>query len=47
MDTIEKPVQAGVQWSVIESATGLDRDALRALKERIEGSENGSEDGDR
>ena len=47
VDTIEKLVQAGVQWSVIESATGLDRDALRALRQRLEGSENGSEDGDR
>ena len=47
VDTIEKLVQAGVQWSDIESATGLDRDALRALRQRLEGSENGSEDGDR
>ena len=45
--TIEKLVQAGVQWSVIESATGVDRDALRALKQRLEGSENGNEDADR
>ncbi len=43
--TIEKLVQAGVQWSVIESATGVDRDSLRALKQRIEEAENGSEDG--
>lgn len=47
VDTIEKLVQAGVQWSLIESATGVDRDALRALKQRLEGSENGNEDADR
>lgn len=44
VDTIEKLVQAGVQWSVIASATGVDRDALRALKQQLEGSENGNED---
>ena len=47
VDTIEKLVQAGVQWSVIESATGVDRDALRALKQRLERPEIGSEDTDR
>ncbi len=45
--TIEKLVQAGVEWSVIESATGVDPDALRALKQRLEESENGNEDADR
>ncbi len=30
--TIENLLQAGVQWSVIESATGIDQDALRDLK---------------
>ena len=35
--TIENLLQAGVQWSVIESATGIDQDALRALKQRLAG----------
>ena len=47
VDTKEKLVQAGVQWSVIESATGVDREALRVLKQRLEEAENGSEDADR
>ena len=45
--TIEKLLQAGVQWSVIESATGVDREALRALKQRLEEAENGDEEADR
>ena len=38
--TIENLLQAGVQWSVIESATGIDQDALRALKQRLAGSDH-------
>ena len=38
--TIENLLQAGVPWSVIESATGIDQDALRALKQRLAGSNN-------
>lgn len=38
--TIENLLQAGVQWSVIESATGIDQDALRALKQRLAGSDD-------
>ena len=40
--TIENLLQAGVQWSVIESATGIDQDALRALKQRLAGSDDGA-----
>ena len=38
--TIENLLQAGVQWSVIESATGIDQDALRDLKQRLAGSDD-------
>ncbi len=38
--TIESLLQAGVHWSVIESATGIDQDALRALKQRLGGSDD-------
>ena len=38
--TIENLLQAGVQWSVIESATGIDQEALRALKQRLAGSDD-------
>lgn len=43
VNTIEELVRAGVEWSVIESATGVDRDALRVLKQHLEGSDDGSE----
>ena len=37
MDTIEALLRAGVEWPVIEAATGIDQDALRALRQRLEG----------
>ena len=44
--TIESLLQAGVQWSVIEEATGIDRDALGALKQRLQESEKRTEETD-
>ena len=41
--TIERMVQAGVQWPLIESATGIDREALSALKRRLEGPDTNAE----
>ena len=41
--TIERLVQAGVQWPFIESATGIDREALSALKRRLEGPDTNAE----
>ena len=43
--TIESLLQAGVQWSVIEEATGIDRDALGALKQRLQESEKPTDSG--
>ena len=40
--TIEELLRAGVDWSIIESATGIDRDALRALKRRLDESDAGT-----
>ena len=39
--TIEELLRAGVDWSIIESATGSDRNALRALKQRLDESDTG------
>lgn len=33
--TIERLVRAGVEWNIIESATGIDRAALRTLRRRL------------
>ena len=44
--TIESLLRAGVQWSVIEAATGIDQDALRALRQRLEESEKRTEEAD-
>ena len=41
--TIERLVQAGVQWPLIESATGIDREALSALKRRLEGHDTNAD----
>ena len=41
--TIERLVQAGVQWPLIESATGIDRETLSALKRRLEGPDTNAE----
>ena len=46
LDTIEVLLRAGVEWPVIEAATGIDRDALRALKERLEAADDGHEETD-
>ena len=40
LETIEELVRAGVPWSVIESATGIDQDALRALKQQLARSDD-------
>lgn len=40
--TIEELLRAGVEWSIIESATGIDRDALRALKQQLDESGDGT-----
>ena len=42
--TIENLLRAGVPWPVIESATGIDQDALRAIKERLAGSDGEGRD---
>ena len=41
--TIERMVQAGVRWPLIESATGIDREALSALKRRLEGPDTNAD----
>ena len=46
VDTIEALLRAGVEWPVIEAATGIDQDALRALKQRLEGSEERAKEPD-
>ena len=46
VDTIEALLRAGVEWPVIEAATGIDQDALRALRQRLEGSEEGTKEAD-
>ena len=44
--TIENLLRAGVRWPVIEAATGIDQDALRALRQRLEGPEKRTEEAD-
>ena len=44
--TIENLLRAGVRWPVIEAATGIDQDALRALRQRLEESEKRTEEAD-
>ncbi|MCY4373607.1 MAG: hypothetical protein OXC31_07490, partial [Spirochaetaceae bacterium] len=44
--TIENLLRAGVRWPVIEAATGIDQDALRALRERLKGSDEGTREAD-
>ena len=44
--TIESLLRAGVRWPVIEAATGIDRDALRALRQRLEGPDEGTREAD-
>ncbi len=44
--TIENLSRAGVPWSIIEAATGIDQDALRALRQRLEESEKRAEEAD-
>ena len=40
VDTIEDLLRAGVEWPVIEAATGIDRHTLHKLKQRTEGTDN-------
>ena len=42
--TIERLVRAGVEWKIIESATGIDRAALRALKRKLSKPDSDSTD---
>jgi predicted transposase/invertase (TIGR01784 family) len=44
--TIERLVRAGVEWNIIESATGIDRAALRTLRRKLSKPDSDS-DGDR
>ena len=44
--TIENLLRAGVRWPVIEAATGIDQDALRALKQQLAGSEEETKEAD-
>ena len=41
--TIEGLMRAGVKWPVIESATGIDREALSALKRQLAGPDTNAE----
>ena len=41
--TIEDFLRAGASWSLIESATGMDPAALRALKQRLESASTATE----
>ena len=41
--TIEGLMRAGVEWPVIESATGVDREALSALKRQLAGPDANAE----
>ena len=42
--TIESLLRAGVRWPVIEAATGIDQDALRALRQQLQETDEGTED---
>ena len=42
--TIENLLRAGVPWPVIEAATGIDEDALRALRQQLQETDEGAED---
>ena len=44
--TIERLVRAGVEWNIIESATGIDRAALRTLRRKLSKPDSDS-DGNR
>ena len=42
--TIENLLRAGVPWPVIEAATGIDQDALRAFRQQLQEADEGTED---
>ena len=42
VEIVENFLQAGVPWSTIEAATGIDQDNLRALKRRMKDATNGA-----
>ena len=42
VEIVENFLKAGVPWSTIEAATGIDQDKLRALKQRARETPNGS-----
>ena len=39
--TIEKLVRAGVAWSTIEAATGIDEDTFDRLRDQLEAADDG------
>ena len=43
LGTIENFLRAGVEWSIIEEATGIDRKAFQALRQRREQSDRTTE----
>ncbi len=43
LGTIENFLRAGIEWSVIEEATGIDQEAFQALRRRLEESDRTTE----
>ena len=43
LGTIESFLRAGIEWSVIEEATGIDQEAFQALRRRLEESDRTTE----
>ena len=42
VEIVENFLEAGVPWSTIEAATGIDQDKLRTLKQRVKDATNGA-----
>ena len=40
---IENFLRAGIEWSVIKEATGIDQEAFQALRQRLEESDGTTE----
>ena len=43
LGTIENFLRAGIEWSVIKEATGIDQEAFQALRRRLEESDRTTE----
>ena len=43
LGTIENFLRAGIEWSVIKQATGIDQEAFQALRRRLEESDRTTE----